>query len=190
VAVLVEGEVVMIDFFVLGFPAPQGSKTGFIMPRPVKQGNRFWLPIRHHVVLKESSAARVKAWRKAVAAVASDEMAGKPMLECALSVTIVFRMQRPKNQMGTGRNAGQVKSSAPVFKTTTPDSDKLARSTLDALTKIVFGDDSQVVRLTAIKDFVQTEPAGARIVIQPLTTIDELYDNLPGLNYRSPSEKL
>ena len=90
--------------------------------------------------------------------------------------------------MGTGRNAGQLKDWAPVFKTTTPDSDKLARSTLDALTKIVFGDDSQVVRLTAIKDFVQTETTGARIVIQPLTTLDELYDNLPGLNYRTETK--
>jgi Holliday junction resolvase RusA-like endonuclease len=55
---------------------------------------------------------------------------------------------------GTGRNAELVKLSAPIFKATAPDSDKLIRLIGDALTIAgVIADDALIVRILAEKRY-------------------------------------
>ena len=46
---------------------------------------------------------------------------------------LLFRFPRPRSHFGTGRNAGQLKPSAPFYVRTRPDLDKLARAVGDAL---------------------------------------------------------
>lgn len=120
--------------FVMGTPAPQGSK------RHVGRG-----------VMVESSK-RVAPWREAVVAQAQrDGLAGK-RLTGPVSVDVLFLLPRPKGHYGTGRNADQVKPGAPKYPAGKPDLDKLARAVLDALVQAgVIGDDAQVVDLDARK---------------------------------------
>ena len=71
----------------------------------------------------------------------------------AVRVYVSFVFASPNGHFGTGRNAGVLKSSAPTNKVTRPDVDKLLRAVLDAITGIVFMDDSQVVKAEASKVF-------------------------------------
>lgn len=70
-----------------------------------------------------------------------------------VEVTIVATFPRPAHHYGTGRNAGQLKASAPATPhAQAPDADKLARLILDALTNArVVHDDAQVAQLTIEK---------------------------------------
>jgi Holliday junction resolvase RusA-like endonuclease len=120
-----------VDFVVYGHAMPGGSKRGFVNP---KNGR---------VIVTEDS--NNKPWRQEVAGAARDAMAGVEPLHGALIVEFTFYRQRPKGHYGSGRNVGLVKGSAPRFPTTRPDVLKLARAVEDALTGIVWVDDSQIV---------------------------------------------
>lgn len=129
-----------LQLTVYGSPAPQGSK------------NR-----NAHGALYESSAA-VKPWREAVKTAALDALhhdGGWVALDGPVWLDVQFSLRRPKNHYGTGRNAGRLKASAPPYPTTTPDLDKLVRSTQDALKDAgVVTDDSVVASLSATKVYV------------------------------------
>jgi Holliday junction resolvase RusA-like endonuclease len=152
-----------LAFTVVGTPAPQGSKKGFYN----KHSGR--------VQMVESSA-KVAPWRDAVkyAALEARNTPGRPhhiTFEGAVSVGIVFGLPRPKGHYGTGRNAGVVKASAPVWPAVKPDLDKLTRSTLDALREAgVYRDDARVVRLDVTKAYCSdAELPGATIVVSVYT---------------------
>jgi len=118
----------MIAFFVPGIPAPQGSKRAFVV------GKR--------AVLVESSKA-CKPWRDSVRAAALEATQGAAPLSGPLSVSVAFILPRPKS-VPKGRLG---------WPATKPDIDKLLRSTLDGLTAVLFGDDSQVVEVAATKRY-------------------------------------
>lgn len=136
---------VLIYFKVDGLPAPQGSKRAF---HHAKTGK---------IMMLESSD-KVKPWRQAVAHAAMEAMKGRPPLMCPLRMTVLYRLPRPKAHYGKKG----LKDSAPYYRSKTPDLSKLQRSTEDALTGIVYVDDSQIVRIEATK--VYGEP-GALIEI-------------------------
>lgn len=150
----------MITLRVIGEPAPQGSKA-----RGRNGG------------LYEMSTKKLKPWRAAVRAAVLQHaapVAGPVWPSGALTVEITFRLQRPAAHYGTGRNAGVLKDWAPEHPETRPDSDKLLRSTLDAL-KIagIYGDDGQVTDPLVHKRYARHgRPTGAVISIR-LTKADE-----------------
>lgn len=137
----------MIAFAVRGIPAPQGSKR--LLPLNARPGGR--------PIMVESSK-RVPKWRRAIADAAraaldllsADE---QRLATGSVLVDLAFRLPRPRSHYGTGRNAALLKSSAPIRPTTKPDLDKLARACLDALTGVLWVDDSQVVMLLVSKDY-------------------------------------
>ena len=60
-----------------------------------------------------------------------------------------------------------VKNSSPVHHLQKPDTDKLIRAILDALTGIIYKDDSQVDAIHVTKKWADTlEPAGVFIMIE------------------------
>ena len=61
-----------------------------------------------------------------------------------LRLTLTFFRTRPLGHYGTGRNAAQLKDRAPDKPTVRPDTVKLTRAVEDALTGVVWRDDSQV----------------------------------------------
>lgn len=128
----------MIRFFVPGLPAPGGSKKQMLSHTTGR-------------VITLEDCDRTKGWRERVASVAMQEMVGRKPFRGALHVRMVFHMPRPRGHLGTGRNQGRPKPSAPNYPTTKPDTTKLLRSTEDALKGIVWIDDCQVVEQHVIK---------------------------------------
>ena len=147
-----------LNFFVEGIPAPKGSK------RHVGRG-----------VLIESSA-RVKPWRSDVRIAAQEARGDRlpvPKPE-PIYLALGFWFPRPKSHYGTGRNASILKPSAPASMTVKPDIDKLERAILDALTGVLWEDDSQVVHLTATKGYAPPgELPGVTITLDIPTTPSE-----------------
>jgi crossover junction endodeoxyribonuclease RusA len=133
----------LLELWVPGVPQPQGSKRIF--------GGR----------LVEGNDRTLRPYRASIAGNARATFGDRePARDVALDVTLGFMFERPKSHYGSGRNAHEIKRSAPAYKSTRPDLDKLVRAVLDALTGIVFVEDSQVARLSAWKDY---GPAGVAI---------------------------
>jgi crossover junction endodeoxyribonuclease RusA len=87
-----------------------------------------------------------------------------PWREAVINAALTFRFPRPKHHFGTGRNAEKLKLSAPIYKESAPDLDKLVRAVGDALTQAgVLRDDALIVALAAAK--VYDEHPGAKVVI-------------------------
>lgn len=120
--------------YVVGVPAPQGSKSAF-----VRNGRA--------VVVEGSSTTgreKQKAWRTAVTLAAIEWRHNNDIdpITGPIAVTINFSMPRPKSAPVSARWASKK-----------PDLDKLVRSTLDGLTDAgVWHDDAQVVELLARKN--------------------------------------
>lgn len=144
-----------IEFFVPGIPAPGGSK------RFVGFGKRTG-----RAILIDDAGERNKNWRTSVAQVGTSAINGD-LLAGPLQVTMEFVMPRPK---GHFTSKGQLRSAAPLSPTTKPDVLKLARSTEDALTSVIWNDDAQTVLLNLTKRFAAPgEGAGARIRVNTLS---------------------
>ena len=68
-----------------------------------------------------------------------------------VELDLEFRLPRPKSHYGTGRNSGLVKGSAPVVPH--QDVDNLLKGAMDAASGVLYYDDKQVVRVTAVKAY-------------------------------------
>jgi Holliday junction resolvase RusA-like endonuclease len=76
----------------------------------------------------------------------------QPPLMGAVWIELAFYFERPLSHYGTGRNAGALRRSSPKWHSGHKDADKLSRLILDAATDArLWGDDSQVARLSAVK---------------------------------------
>lgn len=128
-----------ISFFVPGTPQPGGSKKAFVIP-----GTN-----RASIV---DDAKHGGTWRDRVAYYAQIARVGGP-LDGPLEVSMQFVEARPKGHYGTGRNAGRVRDSAPRYPMKKPDVLKLARSTEDSCTGILWRDDCLTVDLTLSKRY-------------------------------------
>ncbi len=133
-----------LTFTVYGIPQPQGSTRAFI-PKGWKR------PII------TSANAKNKPWRQEVASCAITALNGgfEELRSGPVSLKAVFFFDKPKSCPKRCQH-----------KTTRPDVDKLARSLNDALTGIVFCDDSQIVELRVAKMF--GSPARAEIEVVSL----------------------
>lgn len=130
-----------LRFFVPGKPQTAGSKTAFV------RGGR--------PIVTESGDAdvkkRKKAWRgdlrdaaASAAELGEGEVWAEP--EVPLYVRFVELRRRPAAHLTTGKNAGLVKDwAAGLRPVTRPDALKIARAAEDALTGVLWPDDSQIV---------------------------------------------
>ena len=104
----------------------------------------------------------LKPWREAVRQEALRTR--EPMALGPVTLELAFRFVRPKAHFNS---KGELKPSAPMRVITKPDLDKLQRSTLDALTGVLFKDDSQVCRILAMKCYcLEGELEGCEIVVE------------------------
>lgn len=133
-----------------GIPAPGGSKRAFFRPG------------MQRAVIVDAAGERNKNWRAVCAMAAREAYQGAP-LQGPLQVSMVFTMPRPQGHYGKSG----LKASAPHLHTKRPDALKLARSTEDALTGIVWGDDSQTALLTIEKRY--GERTGAVVIVEQIT---------------------
>lgn len=146
----------MISFDVLGTPAPKGSSRPMLNR---KTGIAF-----SFAGGSKQAEQKLRSWDANVrdqARLAVGESAAPVFVGVPLAVEITFRMQRPAGHWGKRG----LKPSAPLAPASKPDLDKLARSTLDSLTGLVFDDDSRIVELVVRKVFAEPGLEGARIVV-------------------------
>lgn len=138
----------MVEFYVIGEPAPQGSSRAFV------RGGRA-------VVTGDNTKTR--PWRSAVAWEAREAWrhAGHDTAwNGPVAVSAVFYLSRPP--------------SAPkrrVWPEVKPDLDKLTRALLDALATDAgcLVDDSRVIGLSVAKRYASdTHPPGVHVVVRPV----------------------
>jgi Holliday junction resolvase RusA-like endonuclease len=126
-----------ISFTVLGKPQPQGSMKGFVLPG--KDGGK-------PRAILTSANEKMKPYRQQVgwAALDARAKAGHHGLfadkQIAVGIEMKFYFERPPS-ISKKRLHIAVK----------PDIDKLCRSTIDAMTGIMFADDAQIIQLSAEK---------------------------------------
>lgn len=126
---------VEITFRAFGIPQSQGSMRAF-----VPKGGKF--PIVTH-----QKSPALKAWREVVALAVPKGV----LLDGAVRVQMDFYMPIPKARPKELRTEKQRHEwMAPWRK---PDLDKMVRAVLDAMTGVVFHDDSQVVVIHATKSY-------------------------------------
>lgn len=149
-----------IQFIVPGKPAPRGSKRGFPIKR--KDGSVG-------VALADMSK-NGKLWMNAVKFSAA-EVWTQPPLDCPVMLSVFFHFERPKSHYGTGRNAARVKASAPgIYHSQRPDLAKLLRGLEDALTGVIWKDDSLVAVYGSVQKRWTGEQSHTVIKIEMLNT--------------------
>lgn len=147
---------------VLGAPAPKGSG------RAIVRGGRAVHVASGSDVNKRNLQTWDTAVREAAIRAVGVNLARPPFVKRALRLTLVFRMRRPGGHYGRD---GQLKPSAPAWPLGKPDGSKLQRSTEDALTGIVWDDDSRVVEWLGRKRYASPGEEGARLVIEPVENL-------------------
>jgi len=153
----------VLRFQVAGSPAPGGSKKAFVISSGPQKGR---------AVIVDASK-KTKPWQATVSNAAYMAYDG-PILAGPVMLAATFLIARPKGHYGTGRNAGILKPSAPLFVLKKPDGTKLIRALEDSLTGVIWRDDCLVVVGQAKKRWAeQTEAAGAIVTVSawmgPLT---------------------
>lgn len=138
----------------------------FVSGKPVPQGSLKF--INGHAI--HVRAQDLALWRADIARIARSVI-NEPAEE-GVEIYLTFNVRKPKT---VNRNEPYIR----------PDIDKLARAVLDGLTGVVYRDDEQVVKLTAIKQYAETEGVQIRFVDKKKLAlslekaekvIDEYYD--------------
>lgn len=131
----------MIELEVFGRPTPQGSKK----------------LVRGRMI--EAQSASLKKWRKAI------EIACQPYKEQNIylgpvRLEVDFFLERPKSVSFRSR----------PFPIVPPDLDKLVRAVGDGIGQsgLIYGDDSQIIEISARKFYADEREIGAIIRILPL----------------------
>ncbi len=140
-----------LSFTVAGVSQPKGSTKAF----RARRSNR---------IIVTNDNPKCKAWERAIAQVAALEMAHAGIRPCdgPMAIDVSFYLPRPLKY--------QTNKYAPldVPHVTKPDADKLARAVKDALTGVVWVDDSQVTLLIARKRYCAAgdSPHAAIVICQ------------------------
>lgn len=136
----------MIEFRVYGIPQTKGSTKAFMRP-----GMRF------PVVTNDNT--KNKAWAGTVAEVAQRvkvSIGALAPMEGPLCIRLSFYLPRPKSI-----------PKRVAYPTKRPDLDKMVRSVKDALTGVLYRDDSQIVSIVADKEY--SEEPGVHVSLEVLT---------------------
>jgi crossover junction endodeoxyribonuclease RusA len=129
-------------FFVAGSPVCMGSSRAAL----------------HHgrAILVQHNGGKIKTWQRAIQVVASAHAPEAP-LDCPMRVLLGFHLRAPKKPKFPAAPAARL------------DADKLARAALDALTGMIYRDDSRVVRLAVSKLWAAPdELEGVDILVEEL----------------------
>ncbi len=139
---------------VYGKPVPQGSKQSQVIynrstGKPVMKNGRVLAVVRNdnddlQNWRNQIAEKMLEAWRDATHT-SPDNKKDPELIQGPMTLRVEFWRPRPKGHYGTGRNASKLKASAPEHPTARPDTLKLARAVEDALTGVIWADDSQVV---------------------------------------------
>lgn len=129
-----------VSFDVRGAPVPQGSVVAYAAKR--KDGS-------HYGVVHYAVGTKLHAWRRAVSVAARAEW-GDELTFHHVTLDLLFHIKRPNSHF-VGLHGDIQPRYINARPDNPPDLDKLVRAVMDALTDIVYGDDSQVTSICAEK---------------------------------------
>ena len=113
----------------------------------------------------DPSAADKKTWIANVQSLTPSVVPETPLLD-ALYIKLDFAFKRPKCHYRTGKYSNELK---PAFiqthHTCTPDIDNLAKFCLDAMNRVFYKDDAQVVRLECTKRYTNNDSGSTTVTI-------------------------
>lgn len=112
----------VIEYFVPGIPVPQGDLAAGYGGR-LHHKNKALEPWRHNIAWRARKPMR-------------DNGFGNVLFHCPISLSLIFVLARPTS-------ARKTRATPPAIKK--PDYDKLTRAIGDALTGVVWVDDSQII---------------------------------------------
>lgn len=148
-----------LAFDVRGLPIAQGNAKAFVVGK------------RAVITTGVGLSSPLGAWRAAIATEARAAVVGAPW-PGPVEVALGFRLPRPRSHFRPAngrRSTPELRLDAAHYQASKPDIDKLSRAALDALTAVVFDDDSQVARLLATKRYVdEDEGPGVAVRIRRL----------------------
>jgi len=147
-----ESKIKEITFTVIGRPQQRGSKKVGLIPQG---SNGFLMKNGRPVVVARDANENSKAWMDSVKLAAYDAYRGE-LLMGPVEMLVRFYFKRPNSHYGTGKNVIQLKASAPMYHSQSPDLDKLVRCLGDALTGVVYVDDRQVCRTLSQREWTTT----------------------------------
>ena len=124
---------------ILGKPEPKGSTRAF-MPK----GGRF--PV------VTSDNPKLKDWQTQIRLVVTTQVPDLVVVDGPVRLTAVFKLPAPKIVLAHLKRKGLV-----LPHLTKPDLDKCLRAILDALTGVSYRDDSQVVAISATKQYAHAD---------------------------------
>lgn len=144
-----------MTFFVSGIPRTKGS----------------WKPVRHRKTGKTllvPSGRETVPWQESVAWAAKQEAMIKARemspSGVAVSLHLTYFLPRPEDHYDEN---GRLQEDAPPWPVTKGryDLDKLERAIFDALTGIIYDDDSQVCHCDHMKRWADDSPPGVRVFV-------------------------
>lgn len=143
-----------IAFAVLGEPSPEGSTRSYYIAK------------LNRTVTTHQNQASLEAWRNRVATEAQRTLEGREWTsDCssAYALEVDFVLSRPPSVPRHRRLRPTVK----------PDIDKLVRAVNDALTKILFPDDCQVISVKMTKGYEDDRRPGAYVRVSRYANVEE-----------------
>lgn len=140
-----------IKFFVPGLPKPAGSKKAFLHAKTKK-------------VMVVDACDKSRDWKTTVSQYALAAKGTRMLIrDRPIKLTLSFEMKRPREHF---RSNGTVKASAPYYHLCAPDATKLTRAVEDALTDVLWDDDSRVV--VQVIEKVYAEAPGVYVTVETL----------------------
>lgn len=151
-----------VEFTVLGKPITQGSKQAFV------RGGRAYIVDVSNKKTKTLPSRRLDKWRDKVAAAGRLAMKADPPWEGPIRLDLEFVLTRPE---GHYTKVGQrLRKGASIEHVSKPDRGKLARAVEDALSGVVYRDDSQITCGEPTKRYAARDGyAGVVIRVRRLT---------------------
>lgn len=153
-----------ITFTVYGEAKPAGSKRAMPIYRNGPGGRELARRANGSpMIAVVDDNPKSRDWKNAVASAAREAYSG-PLLRGPIKLTLAFFRPRPKGHFGSnGLNKNGRESPRPISK---PDLLKLTRGVEDAITGVVWADDSQIVYEVLEKSW--GEPARVEITIEEI----------------------
>lgn len=163
--------IVLLNITVPGVPQPKGSMRSFV-PKD-RRGQLVRDPRNGRLKISmTNNSPLTREWQHRVSYFAKSALPGAVPAEGAYRVTGAFKFQRPTSHLLRGVDSltglPRMRKDAPPRHTYKPDLDKLIRAVLDALTGIVYPDDSQVMELDFSKSWSLTD-SGVWLKVEVLT---------------------
>jgi Holliday junction resolvase RusA-like endonuclease len=147
-----------ICFFVTGHARTKGRICSFVNPKT------------RRIVSKESDP-RSKAWAQLIGIHARAQWRTDPApLRFAVKLDAIFHFLRPGKHFAANGDLRPDAQAYPIGRGHYGDTDKLQRNVMDALTGVVYEDDSQVVEQRASKQFGEVEGVFIRVLVFDPTT--------------------